>query len=256
MDELGPQPIRFEWKDNDTMLPLDDHSSHWANLLGEIVREFPMHFGSWHNIPAKRKARVLKNIRTQFDLKSHMQSELWLQIKKGIDQHLDKIYTDNKSSLKKDYWVKNPDDETYDNMVRCAQNAQNGQKARSYAGRDPCHLLPSEISRCRALQLKKEMQRLQALGEYTDDRIMVIVRKGTECEHILGFGWVLAGRRNDVLDVPVMSSDDRMSQLLTQLQSQHETGSGSESGNRSGAGGDDESSDDEDVDEDEEDAYS
>ncbi|GJY06631.1 hypothetical protein Tco_0373685 [Tanacetum coccineum] len=28
MDELGLQPIRFEWKDNGTMLPLGDHSAH------------------------------------------------------------------------------------------------------------------------------------------------------------------------------------------------------------------------------------
>ncbi|GKC31251.1 hypothetical protein Tco_1038545 [Tanacetum coccineum] len=111
-DELGPQPILFKWKDNGIMLPLGDHSSHWANLLGEIVREFLMHFGSWRNIPAERKARVLGKIR--FDLKPHMQSELWPEIRKGIDQHLGKIYTDNKSSLKKDYWVKNPNDETYD----------------------------------------------------------------------------------------------------------------------------------------------
>ncbi|GKA75553.1 hypothetical protein Tco_0781931, partial [Tanacetum coccineum] len=61
-DELGPQPIQFEWKDNDTMLPLGDHSSHWANLLGEIVREFPMHFGSWRGIPPERKAGVLGKI--------------------------------------------------------------------------------------------------------------------------------------------------------------------------------------------------
>ncbi|GJX76929.1 reverse transcriptase domain-containing protein [Tanacetum coccineum] len=72
-DELGPQPIRFEWKYNGTMLPLDP-----------------------------------------VDLKLHMQSELWPEIRKGIDQHLGKIYTDNKSSLKRDYWVKNLDDETYD----------------------------------------------------------------------------------------------------------------------------------------------
>ncbi|GJW09681.1 hypothetical protein Tco_1575508 [Tanacetum coccineum] len=38
--------------------------------------------------------------RTQFDLTPHMQSDLWSKIKKGIDQHLAKIYTDNKSSLK------------------------------------------------------------------------------------------------------------------------------------------------------------
>ncbi|GKB39799.1 hypothetical protein Tco_0884741 [Tanacetum coccineum] len=49
-----------------------------------------------------------------------------------------------------------------------------------------------------------------------------------------------------------MSSDDRMSQLFTQLQSQHESGSDS----RSGVSGDDESGDDEDADEDKEDAES
>ncbi|GKB51514.1 hypothetical protein Tco_0902267 [Tanacetum coccineum] len=86
--------------------------------LNQLVRrftwEFPMHFGSWCNILAERKAEVLGKIGTQFDLKPHMQSELWPEIRKGIDQHLGKIYIDNKSSLKRDYWVKNPDDETYD----------------------------------------------------------------------------------------------------------------------------------------------
>ncbi|GJS72500.1 hypothetical protein Tco_0705341 [Tanacetum coccineum] len=123
-----------------------------------------------------------------------------------------------------------------------------GQRARSYADRDPDHLLPSEISRCRAPRLKKEIRRLQALGEYTNDQIMVMVRKGKQRRHIPGVGQVLAGRSKDVLDVPVprcnhtsdvnelkrnnklltkqidmimkvMSSDDMMSQLLTQLQS-------------------------------------
>nr|GEV45276.1 hypothetical protein [Tanacetum cinerariifolium] len=79
----------------------------------EIVREFSMHFGSWRSIPLKQKAGVPEKIVTQFDLKPHMQSKLWPEIRKGIDQHLSKIYTDNKLSLKKDYWVKNPDDETY-----------------------------------------------------------------------------------------------------------------------------------------------
>nr|GEW80870.1 hypothetical protein [Tanacetum cinerariifolium] len=128
-----------------------DHSAHWANLLEEIVREFPMHFGSWRSIPSERKAEVLRKIGP------HMQSELWPDIRNGIDQHLGKIYMDNKSSLKKDYWVKNPDDETYDvkairsqrptnifvedwdaqirfwsdpkNMAWCAQNAHNRAKS-------------------------------------------------------------------------------------------------------------------------------
>nr|GEV94977.1 hypothetical protein [Tanacetum cinerariifolium] len=80
----------------------------------EIVREFSMHFGSWRIILTEQKARVFEKIETQFDLTPHMQSELWPEIRKGIDQHLAKIYTDNKSSLKRDYWVKSLDDETYD----------------------------------------------------------------------------------------------------------------------------------------------
>ncbi|GKC96670.1 hypothetical protein Tco_1162112 [Tanacetum coccineum] len=90
---------------------------------------------------------------------------------------------------------------------------------------------------------------------------MAMVRGGKQRGHIPGVGRVLVRRGKDVLDVPVprcnqqidmitkaMSSDDRMSQLFTQLQSQHESGSG--------AGGDDESGYDEDADEDGEDVDS
>ncbi|GJX01025.1 hypothetical protein Tco_0184938 [Tanacetum coccineum] len=111
-DQFGPQEIRFELIDNDTMMPLDDHESYWANLLEEIVREFLMHYRSWHNIEVERKAGVMEKIR--FDLKPHVQSNLWPKTKKGIEQHLAKIYTDNKSALKADHWVKNPEDRTYD----------------------------------------------------------------------------------------------------------------------------------------------
>ncbi|GJV75426.1 hypothetical protein Tco_1507010 [Tanacetum coccineum] len=43
-------------------MPLGDHATHWANLLGEIIKEFPMHFRSWLNILEERKARVLGKI--------------------------------------------------------------------------------------------------------------------------------------------------------------------------------------------------
>ncbi|GJZ99775.1 hypothetical protein Tco_0672326 [Tanacetum coccineum] len=49
------------------MLPLGDHSSHWANFLGEIMREFLMHFGSRRSIPLERKAGVLIKIRECID---------------------------------------------------------------------------------------------------------------------------------------------------------------------------------------------
>ncbi|GJT50828.1 hypothetical protein Tco_0976985 [Tanacetum coccineum] len=96
--------------------------------------------------------------------------------------------------------------------------------------------------------------------------------------HIPSVGRVLTGRGKDIVDVlaarcnhtsdvdeikrtnkqlkkhmdmimKVVRSDDKMSQLLTQLLSQNDVGSGS----GSSAGGDDESGDDEDANEDEED---
>ncbi|GJZ55314.1 hypothetical protein Tco_0610507 [Tanacetum coccineum] len=228
-DELGPQPIRFKWKDNGTI------------------------------IPPERKAGVLRKIRTQFDLQSHMQSELWLNIKKGIDQHLGKIYTDNKSSLKRDYWVKNPDYETYE--MKSSATQEYPSLIQTFFD---THTVDGD-----------EMVRLQGLGTYTDDQITAMVRGGKQRGYILGVGRVLAGRGKDVLYVPVprcnhtsnvdelkrsnkklkqqidiiteaMSSDDRYSQLFTQLQSHHESGSGS----GCSASEDDESGDDEDADED------
>ncbi|GJR46429.1 hypothetical protein Tco_1314532 [Tanacetum coccineum] len=43
-----------------------------------------------HQVPAKKKAGVLAKIRTQFDLKPHMESECWPKIYTGIQQHLQK----------------------------------------------------------------------------------------------------------------------------------------------------------------------
>ncbi|GJT57079.1 hypothetical protein Tco_0992133 [Tanacetum coccineum] len=241
-DELGPKPIWFDWKDNGTMMPLDDHSSHWANLLGEIVREFPIHFCSWRNISAERKVGVLEKIRTQFDLKPHMQSELWPEIKKGIDQHLAKIYTDNKSSLKKDYWVKNPDDETYDMQSSATQEYPS--LIQTFFD---THTVGGVFLRDEDRRLYEEMQRLQALGEYIDDQIMVMVRKGKHYGHIPSVGRGLAGRGKDVINVPEprckhTSDVDEIKRTNKQLKN-----------SESGAGGDDESGDDEDAGEDEED---
>ncbi|GJW62840.1 hypothetical protein Tco_0112175 [Tanacetum coccineum] len=89
-DQWGPQQIRFEFNDRGTLMPLGDHATHWSNLLGEIVREFPMHYPSWRKIEPERKAGVIGNIR-------------------GIEQQLAKIYTDNKSALKHEHWVLKPD---------------------------------------------------------------------------------------------------------------------------------------------------
>ncbi|GJQ93890.1 F-box domain containing protein [Tanacetum coccineum] len=232
-DELGPQPIRFEWKDNDTMLPLGDHSSHWANLLGEIVRQFPMHFGSWRNILPERKARVLGKIRTQ--LRTPVTR---LTTWKLSDPDVPRTYLWKIGMRRSGFWS-DPK-----NMARCAQNAQNRaksmivcrQRSRSLAAlRDKqssatqeylsliqtffdTHTVGDVFLLDKDRRLYEEMLRLQGLGIYTDDQIMAMVHGGKQRGHI------------------------------PDLQSQHESGSGT--------GGDDELGDDEDTDEDKEDVDS
>ncbi|GKG20913.1 hypothetical protein Tco_0380714 [Tanacetum coccineum] len=86
------------------------------------------------------------------------------------------------------------------------------------------------------------MLRLQGLGSntstgvpYTEDKVMTIVRRGKQQGHIPGVGRVLPGQGT------LFRSDDKFSQMLTQLESQPEYSSGS----RSGGCGDDEPGDDE-----------
>nr|GEW73573.1 alcohol-forming fatty acyl-CoA reductase-like [Tanacetum cinerariifolium] len=61
----GPHNIQFEFNDRGTLMPLGDHASHWSNLLRKIVREFPMHYTSWHKIKPERKAGVIRKIRIE-----------------------------------------------------------------------------------------------------------------------------------------------------------------------------------------------
>nr|GEV25476.1 hypothetical protein [Tanacetum cinerariifolium] len=62
-DKSGPVPIRFEFGDRETLMPLGDHAARWANYLGELVREFPLHYPSWRQMPPERKAAVMVKIR-------------------------------------------------------------------------------------------------------------------------------------------------------------------------------------------------
>ncbi|GKA79589.1 hypothetical protein Tco_0786185 [Tanacetum coccineum] len=110
------------------------------------------------------------------------------------------------------------------------------------------HTVDGVFLRDKERLLYEEMLTLQGLGTYTDDQIMAIVRRGKQLGNILSVGRVLAGRGRDVLVSPeprcmhtadvdelkrinrqlkkqmdmimkVVRSDDKMSQLLMQLQS-------------------------------------
>ncbi|GKB80530.1 S-adenosyl-L-methionine-dependent methyltransferases superfamily protein [Tanacetum coccineum] len=172
-DDKGPVPIRFEWDDKKTLMPLGDHLSHWSNYLGELIKEIPLYYPSWQKVPAERKVAILTKIGTQFDLTPHMQSQRWTYINAGIQQHLQKLYNTNKASLKAAHWVINLETRTYDvesirqrhpqnitqahwdahiafwndpkNQARAAQNGQNRAKNTVVCRRDPGHLLAFEI---------------------------------------------------------------------------------------------------------------
>ncbi|GKD38314.1 hypothetical protein Tco_1258521 [Tanacetum coccineum] len=284
-------------------MPLGEHAAHWANYLGELVRELPLHYPSWRQVPAEQKAGVMARIGTQFDMRPHMESDRWPLIYAAIQQHLQKIYNGKKTALKERHWI--PDlDGTYDlervrlsrpshifevnwdvqiafwndpkNRARATQNKQNQAKSKVI-----CRQGSRSITALR--DMDEEMLRLQGLGSntetgvpYTEDEIMAIVRGGKQWGHILGVGRVLPGqgtvipppppcthssdvvklkKRENVLTrqvnmfMKLFRSDDKFSQILTQLESQPEIGGGSRSGGR----GDDEQGDDEDDGEDGED---
>ncbi|GKF40635.1 hypothetical protein Tco_0123977, partial [Tanacetum coccineum] len=61
-DKNGPIPILFEFGDRETLMPLGDHAAHWANYLGELVRELSLHYPSWRQMPPKQKVGVVSKI--------------------------------------------------------------------------------------------------------------------------------------------------------------------------------------------------
>ncbi|GKD95757.1 RNA-directed DNA polymerase, eukaryota, nucleotide-binding alpha-beta plait domain protein, partial [Tanacetum coccineum] len=46
----------------EALMPLGDHAAHWANYLGELVRELPLHYPSWRQMSPERKAGVVAKI--------------------------------------------------------------------------------------------------------------------------------------------------------------------------------------------------
>nr|GEU33969.1 Ty3/gypsy retrotransposon protein [Tanacetum cinerariifolium] len=81
VDENRWLPITFEVNN---MIHIGTYAAKWSNLVGELQN---------------------------FDLAPHMRSERWTDIQQGIEQHITKVYTDNKSYLKGKYWTVKPGEE-------------------------------------------------------------------------------------------------------------------------------------------------
>ncbi|GKF15249.1 hypothetical protein Tco_0056711, partial [Tanacetum coccineum] len=88
IDKSGPVLIRFEFGNRETLMPLGEHAVHWANYLGELVRELLLHHPFLRQVPPEQKAGVMERIGTQFDMRSHIESDHWPLIYAAIQQHL------------------------------------------------------------------------------------------------------------------------------------------------------------------------
>nr|GEZ54734.1 hypothetical protein [Tanacetum cinerariifolium] len=262
-----PVPIWFEWNDKETLMPLGDHVGHWSNYLGELVREFSMHCPSWHQVSTEQKARILAKIGIGMcKLPSGKIPRTFpgvLKIAKTGKEH-GRMPTRSRSlAALRDQMMKSSATREYPSLIQTF--FQTHTIGRGF--------------------LQDEDRALYGLGSntetdvpYTEDEIMAIVQKGKQLGHLPGVGRVLPGKGTDVLSPPpplwthnsdvvmlkksnnqltkqvsmimkLFRSDDKMSQMLMQLESQSEFGSGS----GSGGCGDNESGDDEDGGEEEDD---
>nr|GFB73831.1 hypothetical protein [Tanacetum cinerariifolium] len=150
-DTRGPVSIQFELRDKQTVMPLGDHAAHWSSYIGEVIRGVPLYYPSWLKVPKERKAALITDIVTQFDLRPHMESPNWTEINAGIQQHF------QKAAFKAQHWVIDPTIGTYNvekirrerlenitasewdkyiefwndprNIVRAGQNRQNRAKS-------------------------------------------------------------------------------------------------------------------------------
>ncbi|GJR46801.1 hypothetical protein Tco_1314904 [Tanacetum coccineum] len=65
-----------------------------------VIRGVPLYYPSWLKVPKERKAALITDIGTQFDLRPHMKSPDWTEFDAGIQQHLQKAYNTNKAAFK------------------------------------------------------------------------------------------------------------------------------------------------------------
>nr|GEW86685.1 ribonuclease H-like domain-containing protein [Tanacetum cinerariifolium] len=191
-DDKGPVPIRFEWDDKKTLMPLGDHASHWSNYLGDLIREMPLYFPFWQKVLTERKAAIVTKIGTQFDLKPHMQSQRWTDINAGIHQHFQKLYNTNKAALKAAHWVINPETETYDvesiRQRRPKNNTSKDRDAQIAFWNDPRNQARAAQNRQnRAKSTVVCQQGSRSLARLRDQMMFLIVFADTEPEQQLAY---------------------------------------------------------------------
>ncbi|GJV81686.1 hypothetical protein Tco_1517556, partial [Tanacetum coccineum] len=203
------------------------------------IRGVLLYYPSWLKDPKERKAALITDIGTQFDLRPHMESPDWAEINTDIQHHLQKAYNTNKAAFKAQHWVIDPTTGTYNvekirNIARAAQNRQNWAKStvisrqgsrslaclrdemRQSSGTQEypslidtffvAHTVNGEFLRDEDRRIYEEMRRLEATGTYTDDEINRLARRGKQRGHIPGVGRVLPARATAGPSTPASES--------------------------------------------------
>ncbi|GJR03404.1 hypothetical protein Tco_0526388 [Tanacetum coccineum] len=170
VERYDPQKIRIEWGDHQTMLQVGPNSAWWSNFVDEMVREFPMHYPSWHDIEPTKKAHIRGR------LMEHMLGPRWTDIETRIEQHFTQRYSDNKHTLKR----------------RADENHEYLSFISSFYD---THTHEDVWEQEDALIQDEETIKLRDMGAntptgvpYTKEQILAMVIKGKQRGHILGRG--------------------------------------------------------------------
>nr|GEZ93793.1 hypothetical protein [Tanacetum cinerariifolium] len=175
--------------------------------IRELIRELPLHYPSWRQMPSERKAGVVAKIGAA------LKERYWVpeedgsydleRIRRGRPSHISEADWDEQLA----FW-NDPK-----NLAPAAQNKQNRAKSKvmeTSATRDYpslihafflTHTVGGVFLNPEEKALYDEMLRLQGLGSntptgvpYNEDEIMSIVHGGKQRGHILGVGQVLPGQ--------------------------------------------------------------
>ncbi|GJZ73573.1 hypothetical protein Tco_0637719 [Tanacetum coccineum] len=170
MDEYGPLKNRFEYNDKGMMLHVGENAARWSNLVGELVREFPMYYLSWHSNEKSKREHIIGRLMQNFDLVPHMRSKLWSDIKKGIEQHFAKSHWDKQI----EFWL-NPK-----HAARAAQNAQNRARSMVFCRQGSRSLAVLRDQHEEMLRPRYLRANTPSGVPYTKEEILALVRKGKQ----------------------------------------------------------------------------
>ncbi|GKG13813.1 hypothetical protein Tco_0350773 [Tanacetum coccineum] len=72
VENYGLCEIDFEWNDQKAFNHVGKNHVWLSNYVDELVREFPMHYPSWHDIEEEKKAYIHWRLMQHGDLEGHM----------------------------------------------------------------------------------------------------------------------------------------------------------------------------------------